>query len=304
MELYQLRTFIAVADEGNLTRASERLFTSQPAISAHIKALEEELNVKLFDRTPKGMILTPEGELLKRKALQVLNAARDFSTTANAMQGQLMGDVRIGVNTDGEFLRLSSILSQIREHHPNLKLRFISDISGNIVDGIQHEILDCGFFYSRTIGNQAEIKTDTLVDANFVFCASIAWKDKIVGASWEQITELPWVFPIPQCPYTQIFEAVFAQYQKRPDDVAYASSEASLNALIKEGAGVSLMREDEAREWADRKMIVIWDKEIYSMPLHFAFLKSRENDPTIMALREVVRASWQKKNTQPLRVIS
>ena len=61
MELYHLRTFVTVAEEGHLTRASERLFTSQPAVSAHIKALEEELGVTLFDRTPRGMQLTPAG---------------------------------------------------------------------------------------------------------------------------------------------------------------------------------------------------------------------------------------------------
>ncbi|MCP5237554.1 MAG: LysR family transcriptional regulator [Zoogloeaceae bacterium] len=53
MELYHLRTFVTVAEEGHLTRASERLFTSQPAVSAHIKALEEELGVTLFERTPR-----------------------------------------------------------------------------------------------------------------------------------------------------------------------------------------------------------------------------------------------------------
>jgi len=62
MELYQLKTFVTVAEEGHLTRAAERLFTSQPAISAHIKSLEEELGVTLFHRTPKGMQLTTEGE--------------------------------------------------------------------------------------------------------------------------------------------------------------------------------------------------------------------------------------------------
>ena len=62
MELYQLRTFLAIADEANLTRAAERVHTSAPAVSAQLKALEEELGVRLFERTPKGMVLTPAGE--------------------------------------------------------------------------------------------------------------------------------------------------------------------------------------------------------------------------------------------------
>ncbi len=68
MELYQLRSFITVAGENHLTRAAQKLNTSQPAVSAHIKALEEEFGFSLFVRTPKGMQLTPGGQALCTKA--------------------------------------------------------------------------------------------------------------------------------------------------------------------------------------------------------------------------------------------
>ena len=73
-----MRTFVTVAEEGHLTRAAGRLFTSQPAISAHIKALEEELGVPLFVRTPKGMQLTKEGELLKAQAEKALDTIKEM----------------------------------------------------------------------------------------------------------------------------------------------------------------------------------------------------------------------------------
>ncbi|MCG8427825.1 MAG: LysR family transcriptional regulator [Chromatiales bacterium] len=303
MELYQLRTFLAVADEGNLTRASERLFTSQPAISAHIKALEEELSVKLFERTSKGMMLTPEGVVLKEKAQGVMSAAQAFTSTADALQGQLIGDIRMGVNTDGEFLRLSKMLSGVRTEHPKLKMRFIQEVSGNITHNILHETLDCGFFFGEN--PHPEIETVILSQVNFMLCASIAWKDQVVGASWDELTNLPWVFPIPQCPYMQIFEQAFAKYQKQPEDVAHASSEAAVNALIKEGVGVSLIREDEALAMKQRKALVIWEQETYSMPLHFGFLKARRDDPAICALKKVATEIWQHPVKQPtLKAIS
>ncbi|WP_202901423.1 LysR family transcriptional regulator [Nitratireductor aquibiodomus] len=62
MDIQQLRTFVAVAREGSITRASERIHLSQPAVSAHIKAMEETLGLSLFERTPRGMILTGDGE--------------------------------------------------------------------------------------------------------------------------------------------------------------------------------------------------------------------------------------------------
>ena len=89
MELYQLRTFVTVADTGNLTQAAERLFTSQPAVSAHIKALEEELEVKLFDRTSKGMRLTESGTSLRDKAQLVLNASNELKHAAKTLQGEI-----------------------------------------------------------------------------------------------------------------------------------------------------------------------------------------------------------------------
>jgi DNA-binding transcriptional LysR family regulator len=64
MELYQLRSFAAVAELGHLTRASERLHISQPAVSAQIKALEDELGVALFERVSSGMVLTSAGRKL------------------------------------------------------------------------------------------------------------------------------------------------------------------------------------------------------------------------------------------------
>ena len=84
MELYHLKTFVTVAEEQHLTRAAERLFTSQPAISAHIKALEEELRLTLFERTPKGMQLTPRASNCS-SARAALAAAGDFVLHARQM---------------------------------------------------------------------------------------------------------------------------------------------------------------------------------------------------------------------------
>ena len=75
MELYQLRSFLAVAELGHLTRAAERLHVSQPALSAQIKALEDELSVVLFERGAAGMTLTAAGRQLLPEAERVVAAA-------------------------------------------------------------------------------------------------------------------------------------------------------------------------------------------------------------------------------------
>ena len=98
MELYHLRTFIAVASEQNLTRAAQKLFISPSSVSSHIKGLEEELNVELFIRTPRGMHLTRAGEFLKQKAENALCTVEDFTRSARAFCDQPSGCVRFGIN--------------------------------------------------------------------------------------------------------------------------------------------------------------------------------------------------------------
>ena len=91
MELYQLRSFATVAELGHLTRAADRLHVSQLALSAQIKALEDELGVPLFDRGPTGMTLTPAGKRLLPDALKVIADTEALRGAAASIKGAVAG---------------------------------------------------------------------------------------------------------------------------------------------------------------------------------------------------------------------
>lgn len=87
MSLSQIRYFVAVAEEGNVSRAAERLRLAQPPLSRQIRALEDELGTPLFQRTPRGMTLLPPGETFLRHAraiLEEVDRARDAVTSRAA----------------------------------------------------------------------------------------------------------------------------------------------------------------------------------------------------------------------------
>lgn len=111
MELYQLGSFAAVAESGHLTRAADRLHLSQPALSAQIKALEDELGVALFERLSSGMELTPAGRRLLPEAHKVVAAAQVLRSHASAFKGEVAGRVSVGTVSDPNFIRVVAPVS-------------------------------------------------------------------------------------------------------------------------------------------------------------------------------------------------
>src|ERR1700761_1197938 len=96
MELRQLTAFVAVAEDGSFTRASDRLHVVQSAVSANVRNLERELGARLFDRSTHRVALTEEGHALlpeARAALQATTAARD---AVDAVRGGVRGTVLLG----------------------------------------------------------------------------------------------------------------------------------------------------------------------------------------------------------------
>jgi len=84
VSLAQIRYFVAVAEEGNVGRAAVRLRVAQPALSRQIRSLEDELGARLFERTPRGMVLAPPGEVFLGRARRILGEIDDAASAVRA----------------------------------------------------------------------------------------------------------------------------------------------------------------------------------------------------------------------------
>ena len=115
MEFTHLRSFVAVAEHGHLTRAAETLHLSQPALSGQIKSLEENLGVSLFERHPSGMTLTASGKHLLTHARGILAAVQQLRHAASSLHLQPTGRLRIGTVLDASFLRVGHLLARPAE---------------------------------------------------------------------------------------------------------------------------------------------------------------------------------------------
>ena len=294
MELYQLRTFVTVAETGNLTKASERLFTSQSAVSAHVKALEEELEIKLFERTSKGMRLTEHGSILRDKAQLVLNASSNLKLKARTLQGVLTGQVRLGLNADAEYLRLAKWHNNLMSQFSDLKMQLTQGTSVELLKKVAKGRLDITFFSGDNLFD--EIERIELCTTHAVVAAALKWEEELKNAGPEELAKLPWIYPEPLCIYHKLISHLFSNNNdecKQPSWITSSATEDSTNALLRAGVGLAFIRDDEADTMLKKGEIVVWPGEAFSLPLGLGYLKSRKNDPVVKALVENITQVFQ-----------
>jgi DNA-binding transcriptional LysR family regulator len=292
MELHQLRTLVAVADAAQLTRAAERLGLSQPAVSAHIRALEKGFGAKLFERVASGMMLTRAGRELLPYAEQVLRAAEAMRQAAAALKGTVSGRLRLGTIVDPELLRLGEFLGRAVERFPGLEIEVHQEVTGAALEAVRDGTLDASFYFGDLDG--AGIGGVRLAEVAYRVVAPAAWAERVRGAGPKELAALPWVLSPPSSTVHRIVHALFAQQGITPSKVIEADNEQVIASLVAAGVGLSVMREQLAEERKHAGEIVRLKKIHPRATLWFIHRADRAQDPAIAALLGVLRETWSE----------
>jgi DNA-binding transcriptional LysR family regulator len=136
MDLRHLQTLCAVVDSGGFTRAADRLYLTQSAVSFQIRQLEEALGTILFERSATGVRPTQSGEVLYRYARKLLMLAAEARDEISAVESARQGRVRIGA-TDVCALFLPDVLRRFSEHHPDVEMVVFEGPAAQVVERIQ-----------------------------------------------------------------------------------------------------------------------------------------------------------------------
>lgn len=130
METRLLEQFVAVAAEGSVTRAAERLWAAQSTVSAGIASLERSFGVRLFDRTGRRLVLTAAGEDLLPHASAVLTSLERMRDLATSDDVDLRGRVRLGIFTSMDIVDLTGVLRTFRTRHPLVTVELMTSPTG------------------------------------------------------------------------------------------------------------------------------------------------------------------------------
>ena len=139
MEVRELRYFLAVAREENITRAAESLHIAQPSLSKQLMELERKLGKQLLIRGKRKITLTEEGVLLRKRAEEIIELVEKTEQEISYDLEEVVGEIHIGGSTSKSIL---STAAQLRKEHPGIRYQFYSGDATDVSERLNHGSLD------------------------------------------------------------------------------------------------------------------------------------------------------------------
>jgi DNA-binding transcriptional LysR family regulator len=241
MDTQALAAFVAIADHQSFSRAADQLHLTQPAISKRLATLEQQLNVRLFDRIGRSISLTEAGLALLPRARNVLHELRDAQLSIQNLSGHVGGALRMGISHHIGLHHLPPLLQQFSQTHPAVKC----DI----------EFLDSEEAYERVAHGDVELGIITLAPENAPNIQQFSiWRDDLritvanthplsqfPSASLKQLSQYPAILPGLNTYTGQIIEKLFAE-KKLPLDVIMSTNYLeTIKAMVSIGLGWSVL---------------------------------------------------------------
>lgn len=298
MNLQTLAAFVAVAREGSLTRASEKLHITQPAVGLHIKKLQEQTGLRLLARTAQGMRLTGDGSALLPLAEKVLQTQAAFKAAASRLTKDIRGTLRIGTILDPEFLRLGALLKELLADAQHLEIVLAHGVSGEVLQRILREELDAGFYL--TVPDDAALPSEhvaciELIQFTYKVLAPQGWEARVKGKDWGSLARLPWLSTPPASVHHRLLAQVFGPQSSTGatvDYVARVDQEASMLDLVRSGVGLSLVRDHIALREVQVHGLAMADRVSLGCALSFVCLRKRMDDPPVAAALTALQRVW------------
>lgn len=238
LDLRQLRYFLAVLDAGSFTGGAETVNVAQPALSLHVKKMEEELGEPLLVRGPHGVSSTEAGALLAARARRLLVDFEQTLEDVKTLRKKPSGSVRIGLPGTISSILSVPLIRETRKKYPGIKLVIAEAMSGFVQDWLGAGQVDLGVIYQDP--RQAGLITDPLLDEELVLvlCPGDAVDGRGAG---KLLKELPLVLPSGAHGLRQLVDRHLQGRGLSAEPAIEVDSYTSIKTLVAGGLGCSIL---------------------------------------------------------------
>ncbi len=296
MTLTELRYIVAVARERHFGRAAEACFVSQPTLSVAIKKLEEELDVKIFERGGSEVSVTPLGEEIVRQAQSVLDQAGAIKEIAKRGKDPLAGALRLGlIYTIGPYL-LPELVRHTIEHYPQMPLMLQENFTVKLLEMLRTGELDCAIMAEPF--PDTGLATAQLYDEPFVVAlpASHPLADRATISAEELKRETMLLLGTGHCFRDHVLEVCpeFARFSSDAEGIRRSFEGSSLETIkhmVASGMGVTVVPQlSVPREKSAHLRFVPFSAPVPTRRVVLAWRRSFTRYEAIAALRNAIYA--------------
>ncbi|MDQ2822285.1 MAG: LysR family transcriptional regulator [Pseudomonadota bacterium] len=275
----QLLLLIALDDYRNIHRAADELHMTQPAASKQVKDLEEMLDVRLFDRLPRGMEPTIYGETMIRHARMALTSLSLAHDDIVALKAGLAGQVEVGVIMAPAMALLPRAIARIKEQAPLLRIGVQLDQSNVLMDKLQHGMLD--FMIGRILEKQDSggLIYEELTEEPA--CAVVRPGHPLgerTDLTLEDICALPWILPPPGSVLRHRFDMMFRKAGLPPPvNVVDSTALLLVTALLQQTDSLHVMPRDVAEYYMSLNVLKILPIELPCKMDAFGIIRQQDH---------------------------
>lgn len=239
MDIKQIRTLIAIAETGSATKAGELLHLVQPAVSRHIRMLEEECGVPLFERERHGMVLTDAGRTMAeygRRALRELDKARaEIGPAAHTISGRVV----IGLLASTSRLLAAELVARLRAKYPAVTVGVNVGYAGNVVQWLEAGEVELALLYD-TRSSQG-LQVEALLDERLYVIGAPGAIDAGSTFPLKELKDRPMVFPNASHGLRSIIDHALAVAGISVNVVAETNALDLQKSLVAKGFGYSIL---------------------------------------------------------------
>jgi len=289
MELRQLRYFVAVAEEGNISRAAKRIFLTQPALSRQIKVLEDEIGQCLLERQAHSIRLTPVGEALLREARELLRHAEQVLERVRVAECGLR--LRVGYAPSLAAGLLSAAVETFTQTHPDARVELFDLTTGEMLAGLERGKLDVAL----SVGQQREtrgLEWTPLVRTPWQLAVNrnhpLARRSRVTPA---QVAREP-LLVFCQRDYPEYWDLItgwLRAHRQRPRIAGEYDGVNSLMAAVESGLGVAIVTQRTARLLPERVRLKTLSGAPEPLCIAVGFRANRADDKPLAVFVEELR---------------
>jgi DNA-binding transcriptional LysR family regulator len=240
MDYRQLQTFLAVADLLHMTRAAERLGYAQSSVTAHVRSLEDELGVPLFERLSKRITLTEAGRRFRPYALKLVVTTEEGRAAAQE-QEQVQGLVRVGAPESLCAYRLPQVLRNFRAQHPKVQLLLQSGTCSQLRGGVRDGTIDLSLLLDEVRPEPDLILTSLMAEP--IVVVAYPWH-RLAGTEPVGPSDLrgePIIHTEAGCSYRNRFDAILAEAGIPLDPSMEFTSIEAIKQCVMAGLGLAVL---------------------------------------------------------------